>query len=84
MVPTKPKPSRDSIGVYGREPDGRLLWRRKDGSEQRAAASLEEGREAMGMPWASWRGCAEAVPPAYTELIGAQLIAILGRSEVAA
>jgi DNA (cytosine-5)-methyltransferase 1 len=27
------------------------------------------------MPWASWNGCREAVPPAYTEFIGAQLLA---------
>ena len=27
------------------------------------------------MPWADWRGCAEAVPPAYTELIGHRLLA---------
>lgn len=63
------------IGVYGKAHDGRLLWRRKDGSEQRAAASLEEAQAAMGMPWASWRGCAEAIPPAYTEFIGAELLA---------
>jgi DNA (cytosine-5)-methyltransferase 1 len=83
LVPSKPAPARDSIGVYGKAHDGRLLWARKDGSEQRAAGSLEEAREAMGMPWASWRGCAEAIPPAYTALIGAQLVAQIVR-EVAA
>ena len=82
MVPPKPKAAKDTIGVYGRSHDGRLLWRRKDGSEQRAASSLEEGREAMGMPWASWRGCAEAIPPAYTHLIGVQLFAFLHRSDL--
>lgn len=64
----------DPIGVYGKHHDGRLLFRRADGTEQRAASSLEEAREAMGMPWASWRGCAEAIPPAYTEFIGQQLL----------
>lgn len=77
LVPPKPPPGRDSIGVYGRQHDGRLLWRRRDGSEQRAASSLEEAREAMDMPWASWRGCAEAVPPSYTELIGLQLLPLV-------
>jgi hypothetical protein len=28
----------------------------------------------MGMPWATWRGCVEAIPPAYTEWIGSQLL----------
>jgi DNA (cytosine-5)-methyltransferase 1 len=65
------------VGVYGKAHDGRRLFTRADGSEQRAAASLDEAREAMGMPWASWRGCAEAIPPAYTEHIGRQLLAAL-------
>ena len=67
----------DPVGVYGGRPDGRLLWTRADGSEQRAASSLEVARDVMEMPWASWRGCAEAIPPAYTEHIGRQLMAHL-------
>lgn len=62
----------DTIGVYGAM-DGRRLYTRADGTIQRAAKTLDEAREAMGMPWASWRGCAEAVPPAYTEWIGLHL-----------
>jgi DNA (cytosine-5)-methyltransferase 1 len=38
------------------------------------AQSVEEAREAMEMPWASWFGCKEAIPPAYTEHIGRQLL----------
>lgn len=72
------EPTRDPIGVYGKAHDGRLLFTRKDGTEQRAAASLEEAQAAMGMPWASWRGCAEAIPPAYTEFIGEQLLTHVG------
>jgi hypothetical protein len=30
--------------------------------------------DAMEMPWASWNGCREAIPPAYTKFIGEQLI----------
>jgi DNA (cytosine-5)-methyltransferase 1 len=81
VVPPKPKASPNTIGVYGKAPDGRLLWRRKDGTEQRAASSLEEGQQAMGMPWASWRGVAEAIPPAYTHFVGAQLFAFLHRTQ---
>lgn len=32
------------------------------------------GREVMGMPWATRDGLREAIPPAYTEFIGTQLI----------
>lgn len=37
-------------------------------------ATVANKRDAMGMPWASGYGCNEAVPPAYTEFIGAQLM----------
>lgn len=79
LAPVKPAISRDTVGVFGKAHDGRLLWKRRDGSEQRAAASLEEARAAMGMPWADWRGCAEAVPPAYTEFIGRHLLRVVTR-----
>jgi DNA (cytosine-5)-methyltransferase 1 len=72
MSPAPASPPKDAVAVYGRREDRRLLWKRTDGSELRAA-SLEEAREAMGMPWASWNGCREAIPPAYTEFIGWQL-----------
>ena len=39
--------------------------------------AADAAREAMGMPWASRDGCAEAIPPAYTEFLGAQLRAYL-------
>jgi len=62
-----------AAAVYGRRDDRRLLRRRSDGTELRAA-SLTEARTAMEMPWASWNGCREAIPPAYTEHIGHQLM----------
>ena len=80
--PPKASIPENPVAVYGRQPgNGRLLWTRNDGSELRAA-TLDEAREAMGMPWASWNGCREAIPPAYTEFIGRQLIQQL--AEVAA
>jgi DNA (cytosine-5)-methyltransferase 1 len=70
--PKAPRP-RDAAAVYGRqESKGRLLWTRNDGTELRAA-TLEQARAAMEMPWASWNGCREAIPPAYTRWIGEQL-----------
>jgi DNA (cytosine-5)-methyltransferase 1 len=70
--PSAPRPV-DAAAVYGRKEDGRRLLTRKDGTELRAA-SLERARDAMEMPWASWNGCREAIPPAYTKFIGEQLI----------
>lgn len=73
LLPRSPRVSHP-IGVYGRRPDGRRLRTRSDGTELRAAASVSEARDAMGMPWASWDGLREAIPPAYTEFIGHQLL----------
>ena len=67
------------VGVYGREPDGRRLWTRRDGSVLRAARGLEEGQAAMGIDWMSWSDLTEAIPPAYTEHIGRQLLAHVGQ-----
>lgn len=39
--------------------------------ENRAALA----KRLMGMPWATMNGCSEAVPPAYTEHLGCQLLA---------
>jgi DNA (cytosine-5)-methyltransferase 1 len=74
--PSAPMPT-DPIAVYGKN-DQRRIWTRNDGSELRAA-SLDEARDAMGMPWASWNGCREAIPPAYTEWLGTQLLAYVAQ-----
>lgn len=37
-----------------------------------------EARRAMGIPWMNRDELAEAIPPAYTEFIGGQLLARLG------
>ena len=39
----------------------------------RTARTLAEAREAMGIAWMEWDELKEAIPPAYTSLIGAQL-----------
>jgi DNA (cytosine-5)-methyltransferase 1 len=40
----------------------------------RTATTIDEGRDAMGMPWAIWTELVEAIPPAYSEYIGKQII----------
>jgi DNA (cytosine-5)-methyltransferase 1 len=70
------------LGVYGNHHDGRRLWRRADGTIQRAASTLREAQEAMGIDWMDWRELCEAIPPAYTEWIGEQLMQHLTISAV--
>jgi DNA (cytosine-5)-methyltransferase 1 len=67
------------VGVYGAS-DGAHRpgfkhpgWKR--GPRQ---ATTTEARQVMGMPWVTRRkGLTEAIPPAYTEYIGAQLLELL-------
>jgi DNA (cytosine-5)-methyltransferase 1 len=40
----------------------------------KTATTIDEGRDAMGMPWAIWTELVEAIPPAYSEYIGKQII----------
>lgn len=65
------------LGVYGH---GRGGHARADGTPRGYAQSVnaEDARALMGMPWASRDGCSQAIPPAYTEWIGRQLLAALG------
>lgn len=77
----------EPIGVYGVRPDGRTLRYRNNGNWRpgkvvkqsliRAARSIEEAREAMSIDWMDWSEIKEAIPPAYTEYLGRQLLAYL-------
>ena len=78
LAPRAPLTERP-VGVYGDRPqlnystrqNGNMTGKR---SEFRRARSLGEARELMGMPWADWHGCKEAIPPAYAEYLGAFLL----------
>lgn len=85
--PTKRRPSclhkaqGTPVGVYGDHPDTREFYR-PDGTRRGAkATSLEQGRQAMGIDWMTWKELAEAIPPAYTRWIGAQLMTNLHQGE---
>ncbi len=58
------------VGVYG----GGTGTGQKRG---RKVMSSAEAMEVMGMPWANRKECNEAIPPAYTEWLGKQLMAVL-------
>jgi DNA (cytosine-5)-methyltransferase 1 len=81
--------AREPVGVYGDRPVKRWSSRlngdmKGKRSTFRIARSVEEARDLMGMPWADWHGCKEAIPPAYTEFIGAQLMDFLVAAKGAA
>jgi len=68
---------RDVIGFYG----DHARARRRSDAEQEAnnqdfpdTDRLELASVAMGIDWMTWDELREAIPPAYTELIGHQLI----------
>jgi DNA (cytosine-5)-methyltransferase 1 len=66
-----------TIGLYGDHArDQRRVDGKSRGKDFPDRDKLELGRKAMGMPWAQkWREISEAIPPAFTEHVGHQLLA---------
>ena len=75
MTAPIPKPC---IGVYGDHPQRYTTTRKNGAGNGRSvflrAKSLEEARQVMGIPWGTWNEIREAIPPAYTQWIGSQLL----------
>jgi DNA (cytosine-5)-methyltransferase 1 len=67
------------VGVYGDHLRSRGHWRK--GADFPGQDKVQLASEAMGADWMSWHGLSQSIPPAYTEFIGAQLLAAI---EVAA
>jgi DNA (cytosine-5)-methyltransferase 1 len=55
-------------------------WREADTDRFGHAPRIDERRVAMGVPWMNRDEASEAVPPAYTEWIGRQLLEALERA----
>jgi DNA (cytosine-5)-methyltransferase 1 len=58
------------VGVYG-------SLRDEIPSGGRTARDLEDARDAMGVDWLPWSRLREAIPPAFTEFLGGQLLRVL-------
>jgi DNA (cytosine-5)-methyltransferase 1 len=72
--------TRPTIGIYGDHVRDRRRVSGENpdrGRQMPAAEGKVMAREAMEMPWASWHGLSEAIPPAYTEFMGGWLIEYL-------
>ena len=63
-----------SVGVYGHQGSGSLRPREKGGSFIRAK-NREDAGDAMGIDWMTWRELTQAIPPAYTQFVGRQIMA---------
>ena len=74
--------NRPVIGVYG----NKARCRRRGNGIPSMGTNLPKqlGEQAMGIDWMTINGLSEAIPPAYTEWVGRQLIAHLAAGAVAA
>lgn len=73
----------EAIGVYGSGPTGRYTFgngAHKDYYGRRGGyqGTVAEKREAMDIDWMNATELNQAIPPAYTEFIGTQLMAHIG------
>lgn len=65
------------LGVYGDlSKSDRSTGRNPDGY-RRMRAGVQTARDLLGCPWMEARELAQAIPPAYTEFIGEQLLSAL-------
>ena len=69
LVPPCAHQGRRTIGCYGNG----------DGGGRGGKGRFKDRKQAMGIGWMNRKELGQAIPPAYTEMIGAQLIACLNQ-----
>jgi len=66
---------RQPLGIYGDHGDSKQHYRPNGQRRGRKARDAGHARELLGIDWMTeWDDLADAIPPAYTEFIGAQLL----------
>jgi len=71
-------------GVYGDHGDAQPVTRPDGTSRGNKARDAAHAREVMGIDWMTeWDDLADAIPPAYTEFLGAQLLEHIEREAAA-
>lgn len=68
------------VGVYGSHPEANGVEYRRgptNRSRGRRAATLGEAQRAMGIDWLRWDDLRDAIPPAYSQHLGEQALALL-------
>jgi DNA (cytosine-5)-methyltransferase 1 len=63
----------DIVDVTGHNPQGRIYKARREAGLP-PPGGIDEKRAAMGIDWMNRNELSQAIPPAYTEYIGAQLL----------
>lgn len=84
LTPPKPCDHRKAtIAVYGHSVwDSSLPGTpRKDGRNRPDSVPISVGRKAMGIDWMNIEELAEAIPPAYTQWLGTQLLSALNTED---
>ena len=85
MPSCPPRHPGDWVSVFGHTvlERGHVIGKAKGGgnSIKRRHLGVERGRESMGIDWMNREELSEAIPPAYTEHIGAQLMEALCLSQ---
>jgi len=75
LVPPDQCKNQDYYVIFGHE-----VRNRRHGQKAGRKNKIAEGRQAMGIDWMTRAELSESIPPAYTEYIGRQLLAVLERT----
>lgn len=78
LAPPCPSHDADYFVIFGGE-----VRSRRHGKPAGRKNSIADGRRAMGIDWMTRAELSQAIPPAYTELIGRQLRAAIERERAA-